>query len=48
MRKISENAKRVVNGWLQYMQDGDTIKMVGNRIIIYSCGCENDSVDAYA
>lgn len=48
MRRISETAKKTVAGWVSNLKNGDVIRMENGRITIYNCGCENDSVDAYA
>ena len=48
MRRISETAKKVVAGWGANLQDGDVISMHNGIITISNCGCENDSVNAYA
>jgi hypothetical protein len=48
MRRVSETAKKVVAGWVANMHEGDIIRFENGKITIYSYGCENDSVDAYA
>ncbi len=48
MRRISETAKKTVADWVAYLQNGDAIRMENGKITIYNCGCEIDSIDAYA
>lgn len=48
MRQISEKAKKVVAGWVAILQDGDVIRMHNGIITLSNCGCEYDSVSAYA
>ena len=48
MELISENAKKVVAGWVAILQDGDVIRMHNGIITLSNCGREYDSVSAYA
>jgi len=47
MKRISQKARKCINGWLDNIQEGD--KIVFDRVSarIYSNGCENDSVPLY-
>ena len=41
---MKPEAKKVIDGWLRNIQDGDTIKFSNGYAIIYANGCENDRV----